>query len=293
MAATLRPTPGMETEPFLIVPNSPPNCRGKPVPPTTCAESNGTAQPCVSRSIEDGPWCWQSKAARRKIREAFDATHNVSTALAVYDALTEIASDEGANEFRTTHAWIELLSGFVGRTIRSVLPVLVEIKLLEIDSPILRAPCTYRLLPFGNGCRTFGNGAISPSLPRSEESQKKDQKKPCAGPASPSVASRKAAKRTQPRQRNLLIDALAVIDGSTLDQITPSAWSGIAKALKEIREVCPAVTPEEIRRRAANYRHQFRDVVISPHALAKHWSRCDRGPGGSVQAEPALIFIKP
>jgi hypothetical protein len=71
------------------------------------------------RSIDDGPWCWQNKAARRRIRDALDATNNVASALATYGALTEIASDEQANPFTTTHAWISRMSGASRRAAQS------------------------------------------------------------------------------------------------------------------------------------------------------------------------------
>ncbi len=76
------------------------------------------------------------------------------------------------------------------------------------------------------------------------------------------------------RARNEVLDALAVVGGGKPEEVPPSAWSGVAKSLADIRAVCPDVTADEIRRRAANYRTHFRDAVISPQALAKHWARC-------------------
>jgi len=127
------------------------------------------------RSLKDGPWCWQSKAALRRIREAFDASNNVATALAVYGALCEIASDSGADEFTTTHAWIRQISGASVRTIQGHLKVFAELGLVSVSTARLRAPSRYRLLPFGNDCATLGNGCLafgngfSPPLPTSEE----------------------------------------------------------------------------------------------------------------------------
>jgi hypothetical protein len=78
-----------------------------------------------------------------------------------------------------------------------------------------------------------------------------------------------------PRPRNMLMDALAECDGDPL-QIPSSAWGRIAKALAEIKAVCPDVTPEEIKRRAANYKTHFgANISLTSTALVKHWAKCD------------------
>jgi hypothetical protein len=163
--------------------------------------------PPIGRNLKNGgPWCWQSKVARRKIREAFDSTHNVATALSVYDALTEIASDETSDTFKTTHAWIQRISGASVRTIQNHLKVFAELGLVRVETAKLRAPSTYTLLAFGNDCATSGNGNASNGnhcvafgndqfrapLPTSEEREKKDRKKDqkndCAEPPAAAVA---------------------------------------------------------------------------------------------------------
>jgi hypothetical protein len=78
------------------------------------------------------------------------------------------------------------------------------------------------------------------------------------------------------RERNLVLDALAACGGSDPLQIPPSAWSGIAKHLADIRAVCPTVTPEEIARRSANFRTRFNRLTLTPGALAKYWADCDK-----------------
>jgi hypothetical protein len=125
------------------------------------------------------PYCWQAKAVLRKIREACDRTNTVASAVATYVALTEIASDETNDRFTTTHAWIARMSGLGIRTVQARLKELVEIGALAIETPDLRAPSTYHLLAFGNGCVAFGNGCAAfsngkehASLPTSEEHQK-------------------------------------------------------------------------------------------------------------------------
>src|SRR5688572_7960564 len=132
-----------------------------------------------TRQSSDGPFCWQSKAARRRIREAFDATNNVATALGVYDALCEIASDAQAETFTTTHAWIQRISGVGVSTIKNHLGVFSELELLRICTPALRAPSTYILISVSqrltNDSQPPANVSQRPNiggLATSEESQK-------------------------------------------------------------------------------------------------------------------------
>lgn len=50
------------------------------------------------------------------------------------------------------------LSGFSERTVRSRVKDMERIGIIEVTTPPLKAPSLYRLLPFGNDCRTSGNG---------------------------------------------------------------------------------------------------------------------------------------
>jgi hypothetical protein len=89
----------------------------------------------------------------------------------------------------------------------------------------------------------------------------------------PNIAPAKADAKARPR--NELLDALATVGGGKADQIVPSKWSGIGKALADIKAVCPSLTVEEIQRRASNYRTHFVDAALTPFALASHWAICD------------------
>src|SRR5262245_45614493 len=70
-----------------------------------------------SRSPEP-PFCWQSKIVRRRIRDAFDSSSNVLSALGVYDALTEIASDFNSERFQVSRAHIAAVSGASVTTVK-------------------------------------------------------------------------------------------------------------------------------------------------------------------------------
>jgi hypothetical protein len=114
----------------------------------TPAHDSRTQESChAHRHIRQAPFCWQHKAALRLIRESFDADKAVSSALAVYLALTEIASDQESETFTTTHAWIALMSGLSPRTVQDRLNRLSEIGLLEVSTPALKSPSKYKLLP--------------------------------------------------------------------------------------------------------------------------------------------------
>jgi hypothetical protein len=89
----------------------------------------------------------------------------------------------------------------------------------------------------------------------------------------------------KPRERNPLFDALAACDGSDPRQLTKSAARAVGVALAEIRRVCPGLTPEEIARRAGNYRLHMPDVTLSASALAKWWAKCASPPGQKPRGE--------
>jgi len=90
----------------------------------------------------------------------------------------------------------------------------------------------------------------------------------------------------------VLLDVLAVLGGGSVEAVTRSLWGESAKALSDIRAVCPEVTPEMVMAAAAAYRKEWPKVSLSPSALAKHWSKYAPGAkkegGRTVQgvAEP-------
>lgn len=81
----------------------------------------------------------------------------------------------------------------------------------------------------------------------------------------------------QPRPRNPIMDAMAEACGYKITEVPPPMWSTIAKAVKDIKAVCPDLGGLEIRTRAANYRAKWRDRDLTPTALAKWWGLCGNG----------------
>ena len=82
--------------------------------------------------------------------------------------------------------------------------------------------------------------------------------------------------KTVKPKRDPIVSALAACGGADPSQIVPSQWSGIEKALREIKAVFPELTAEEISRRSVNYRTHMREAILTPFALAKHWALCDK-----------------
>lgn len=95
----------------------------------------------------------------------------------------------------------------------------------------------------------------------------------------------------KPRERNLLMDALAAFEDIPASEIAGNG-SRLSKAIKAIRASTPDVTPDEIRRRAANYETHFPGLNRSATGLAKWWSKCHAPKDGveprSAEAEARL-----
>lgn len=79
-------------------------------------------------------------------------------------------------------------------------------------------------------------------------------------------------------QRNTLLDALVSLNGTDPDKATSPMFGRAGKALKIIREVCPDVTPEEINRRAENYRQHYPSAECTSTAIAANWAKCENPP---------------
>src|SRR5215469_18808923 len=110
--------------------------------------SEERGKPCRER-----PFGWYEKSVRRLIRKSFDADAQISSTLGIYDALTEIASDEQDNTFTTTHAYIGKMSGYSSATVKRRLTDLENLKVLEVGrntSKGMRSPSTYSLLTLGH-----------------------------------------------------------------------------------------------------------------------------------------------
>ena len=111
-------------------------------------------------------------------------------------------------------------------------------------------------------------GSLNSDLDLDFDSDSNSNPKPPVAAQEPPVKDEK-----KPRERNLVMDALSTADGGP-EGIPDGKWRQIATALKEIRTANPEVTPEEIKRRIANYRTHFADCACTCTAVAKHWALC-------------------
>jgi hypothetical protein len=94
----------------------------------------------------EAPYCWQSKAARRIIREYYDGDSFGASCLGVYDALTEIASDEQAETFTTQQSHIARKACLGVTTVKKALPQLRRLRVVDYTTPRLRGPITFTLV---------------------------------------------------------------------------------------------------------------------------------------------------
>jgi|ERR1017187_1441056 hypothetical protein len=113
-------------------------------------ESQPTTNACP-RKIDDAPFCWQTKAALWRIREAFDESTFLDQAFAVYLTLCELASDEQSPTFTATRRKIAERSGVSVRRVSEILARLKSIHMLALKQNFLDgtkelAPSTYTLM---------------------------------------------------------------------------------------------------------------------------------------------------
>lgn len=79
------------------------------------------------------PWCWQEKSALRMINDADCFEGNGGSALAVYTALTWIASDHQRDTFSVSRRHIAARAGLSVSTLKRILPKLQQLDLIAIQ----------------------------------------------------------------------------------------------------------------------------------------------------------------
>lgn len=97
------------------------------------------------------------------------------------------------------------------------------------------------------------------------------------------------------RARDAVFDALAKIDGQDLKQLTRHGGARIAAAKKQILEVMPDATIEqvvkEIEERAARYKRKHPSRDLTAMALVTWWAELGGGP--KTQAAALNIYVEP
>jgi hypothetical protein len=121
-------------------------------------------------AIERRGWFAVPKGARDAIRLWYDGAETCATALAVFDALAEVANDKGVMPFVVDQPWLAGKAGCSTKTIRARLHDLEQVGVVVCVVPKLKGPATFTIAalqslpPFGNNgpafgdnCRTIGN----------------------------------------------------------------------------------------------------------------------------------------
>jgi len=139
-----------------------------------------------------GPWCWQDKRTLQMIRDYFEDGHGHSAfALAVYLAMTELASDAQAETFTAPISQIARRAGASYRKTAKVLNRFESLKLIHVQRKTVEgtkehAPSTYTML--GTPCLTLGQRDAK-CLPKSSKNRN-NRNKPNTG-NTPSDGSRR------------------------------------------------------------------------------------------------------
>lgn len=92
-------------------------------------------------------------------------------------------------------------------------------------------------------------------------------------------------KERKPVARNPIIDALVESCGGEIATTTRPAWVQAATALRDIKEVSPVVTVDDIKAKAAAYRKAHPEWDLTPLALAKHWGSLTERKQGALMDE--------
>lgn len=120
---------------------------------------------------------------------------------------------------------------------------------------------------------------------QSDDKQKQKQKqKEDITPDKPAQGD-KPKKERKPVERNPLLDALVETCGGDPLATTRSGWAQAATALRDIKEVFPEVTVDEIKAKASAYRRSHPEWDLTPMALAKHWGSLVERKQGAMMEE--------
>ena len=163
------------------------------------------------------PYCWQSKAALRRIREYMlgrDQWQKVSSRLCLYHALCEMASNRGSKSFRASQKALADLCGLSERTQREILRDLQRAGVITASDPENggQGQKTYTLLSFNAEAGSERTEATSersemsvnmPSLPTlevtlEERKNNKDDQSPSQAQSSASQPVAGSAEKPSP-----------------------------------------------------------------------------------------------
>jgi hypothetical protein len=226
-----------------------------------------------ARSMSDGPWCWVSKSALRKIREAFDDSTYLDQALAVYLALCELASDHQSESFQVRKRTIQERSGVSLRRVGEILPRLKQVGVLgwiqnQIAGSKELSPNTYTMLPSCTDSTTSCNEGTRSCTERNQQNCRDIEGIYKESPEESFEGKRLASARP----------TATALDEEWIDRLKgDSTYAGIdvAVELGKLKRWCEVNGKQPTRRRFVNW-----------------LNRCDRPLQGTSGAEPLWAQIK-
>lgn len=162
------------------------------------------------------------------------------------------------------------------------------------ESSTAKEPLTKKATPFLSNSFPIPlpdpEGAEAPRLPAELSLAEQCSLDDRAAAAQDKPAPQKKKKAGAVRERNELLDALAVVGGGSVETVTRALWGEAAKALADIKAVCAEVEPDMICAAAAAYRQEWPKASLSPSALAKHWSKF--APGAKKETGRVLQGVR-
>lgn len=178
--------------------------------------ATGRGKPCKER-----PWAWIEKAIVRMIRDVFDATNDVALALALYLALTEIASDEQSDTFTKPISEIAKRAGMSYRKAWSILQRFLALKIITIQCNTvtgtkLQSPSTYTLC---TACISLCTDAEHSSKPRLKKKREESQKNVVEESARGTAAATTTAVAESEKEKETRLEKIAQQVGNDPKQL--------------------------------------------------------------------------
>ncbi len=123
------------------------------------------------RDIKGTPFCWQEKEIMRVIRENYMGEKR-TTAIAIYQCVTEIASNNGNNAFTAYNSQVAELSGKSRSTIKIYVKQFITLGILEKNTrkfnDRINLASEWRLLSLGNNSNSTSSNN---KYPRSDSNK--------------------------------------------------------------------------------------------------------------------------
>jgi hypothetical protein len=133
-----------------------------------------------TRSIKEAAFCWQHKKVLTLIMETFSESDQAASALAVYVAMTKLASDFGSETFTATKALIAHTAGVSVSTVQRLLKGFEQLGVVKIERRAIagafKAPNTYTLLAIGHHDASMSHGRRNLKTDRADTNKEKKKK---------------------------------------------------------------------------------------------------------------------